>query len=164
MDKLVGHENILECSLTPWRVDRCVNMCVWCFFIKKKKKKRWKQLSWGSFWKLQQSYGGCFLSQTCRCQFRETSWKLVWKYGTTVKHQDALSPHDTLLFISPPPSRFREPSLAAWQRPLPHAKQQSAGARAPDRSPSWSLPPNMLSWPALGTAKWFCSCPFVPLP
>ncbi|KAK5622820.1 hypothetical protein CRENBAI_024279 [Crenichthys baileyi] len=46
----------------------------------------------------------------------------------------------------------------------PHAIQQSAGARAPDRSPSWSQPPNMLSWPALGTAKWFCSCPFVPLP
>lgn len=84
---------------------------------------------------------------------------------TTAKHQDVSTcPHDTLLFISSSllPPLVRESSLAAWQSPLPHANQQSAGARAPDRSPSWSQPPNMLSWPALGTAKWFCSCPFVP--
>ncbi|KAF3841867.1 hypothetical protein F7725_023818 [Dissostichus mawsoni] len=36
------------------------------------------------------------------------------------------------------------------------------GPGPPDRSPSWSQPPNMLSWPALGTAKWFCSCPLSP--
>lgn len=55
-------------------------------------------------------------------------------------------------------------SLTQKRKKKKNERQRVQGPGPPDRSPSWSQPPNMLSWPALGTAKWFCSCPFVPLP
>lgn len=106
------------------------------------------------------------------------SCERVRKHSSTVKHQDTLCSCDTLLFIFsifhplllPPSTGALLGSLAEAapsrkkEKKKKKKRQRVQGPGPPDRSPSWSQPPNMLSWPALGTAKWFCSCPFVPLP
>lgn len=100
------------------------------------------------------------------------SCERVWKYSSTVKHQDTLCSCDTLLFIfsifQTPPPRYGRPS---WQlgrgRSLTQKKKkkeaaESAGARAPRQEPKLVSASQHVELACLGHSQMVLQLPLCP--
>lgn len=98
----------------------------------------------------------------------ETSWRRVWKYGTTVKHQDALSPHDTLLFISSlppislPPSRSTGALLGSLAEAAPSREAAECRGPGPRQEPKLVSASQHVELACLGHSQMVLQLPLCP--